>query len=170
MSPLVGAHNAPGGIWNGEVWEQDMQGGGLVHQWLLGGWGVMIGEMWDLERLCDKAEKLGRATCFVSSVPLKVSRPILRDAWQRRILMLDRSPGAWRVRQTLWLSSKQCLGSTEFSRLDRSLDYNSDPPLHDGEFHEAFYTECLPVYPFGTTLSSQHTPPLFEHFYKVSLI
>jgi hypothetical protein len=33
----------------------------------------MIGEMWDLERLCEKAEELGRWTCFVSSVPLKVS-------------------------------------------------------------------------------------------------
>jgi hypothetical protein len=29
--------------------------------------------MWDLERLCEKAEELGRWTCFVSSVPLKVS-------------------------------------------------------------------------------------------------
>lgn len=34
----------------------------------------MIGEMFDLERLCDKADQLGRHTCFVSSVPLKVSR------------------------------------------------------------------------------------------------
>ena len=33
----------------------------------------MIGEMWDLERLCEKAVESGRATCFVSSVPLKVS-------------------------------------------------------------------------------------------------
>ncbi|KAJ8114129.1 hypothetical protein OPT61_g3909 [Boeremia exigua] len=72
MAPLVGDHNKPGGIWKGEEWEGDMQGGGLLHQWLLGGWGVMIGEMWDLERLCEKAEQLGRWTCFVSSVPLKV--------------------------------------------------------------------------------------------------
>ncbi|KAF2728133.1 hypothetical protein EJ04DRAFT_110396 [Polyplosphaeria fusca] len=72
MSPLVGEHNAPGGIWKGEAWEEDMQGGGLVHQWCLGGWGVMIGEMWDLEALCDTCERLGRWTCFVSSVPLKV--------------------------------------------------------------------------------------------------
>ena len=73
MAPLVGPHNAPGGIWKGEYWEQDMQGGGLLHQWLLGGWGVMIGEMWDLERLCETSERLGRATAFISSVPLKVS-------------------------------------------------------------------------------------------------
>lgn len=73
MSPLVGAHNQPGGMWEGETWENEMQGGGLLHQWLLAGWGVMIGEMWDLEALCEKAKQLGRATCFVSSVPLKVS-------------------------------------------------------------------------------------------------
>ncbi|KAH8726437.1 putative cyclase-domain-containing protein [Phaeosphaeriaceae sp. PMI808] len=72
MSPLIGAHNEPGGIWKGEAWEDEMQGGGLLHQWLLGGWGLMIGEMWDLEGLCEKAEELGRWTCFVSSVPLKV--------------------------------------------------------------------------------------------------
>ncbi|KAF2640135.1 hypothetical protein P280DRAFT_518559 [Massarina eburnea CBS 473.64] len=72
MSPLVGDHNSPGGIWKGEAWEDEMQGGGLVHQWCLAGWGVMIGEMFDLERLCEKAEELGRHTCFVSSVPLKV--------------------------------------------------------------------------------------------------
>lgn len=73
MSPLVGDHNKPGGIWKGEGWEDEMQGGGLVHQWCLAGWGVMIGEMWDLEKLCETCEKLGRWTCFVSSVPLKVS-------------------------------------------------------------------------------------------------
>ena len=42
----------------------------------------MIGEMWDLEGLCDKAEQLGRYTCFVSSMPLKVSKltpPTLRS-------------------------------------------------------------------------------------------
>ncbi|KAF2011933.1 hypothetical protein BU24DRAFT_412479 [Aaosphaeria arxii CBS 175.79] len=72
MSPLVGGHNEVGGIWKGESWEEEMQGGGLLHQWLLGGWGVMIGEMWDLEGLCEKAVELGRNTCFLSSVPLKV--------------------------------------------------------------------------------------------------
>ena len=42
MSPLVGPHTAPGGIWKGEAWENDMQGGGLVHQWLLAGWGKSL--------------------------------------------------------------------------------------------------------------------------------
>lgn len=42
MSPLVGAHNEPGGIWKGEPWEEEMQGGGLIHQWCLAGWGKPI--------------------------------------------------------------------------------------------------------------------------------
>jgi hypothetical protein len=75
MAPLVGPHNALGGMWKGESWEEEMQGGGLIHQWLLGGWGVMIGEMFDLEALCERSVELGRATCFLSSVPLKVSYP-----------------------------------------------------------------------------------------------
>ncbi|KAF2876667.1 putative cyclase-domain-containing protein [Massariosphaeria phaeospora] len=72
MAPLVGEHNKPGGLWKGETWEEEMQGGGLLHQWCLAGWGVMIGEMWDLEKLCNVCEGLGRWTCFVSSMPLKV--------------------------------------------------------------------------------------------------
>jgi hypothetical protein len=32
--------------------------------------------MWDLEGLCERAVELGRHTCFVSSVPLKVSSDI----------------------------------------------------------------------------------------------
>jgi len=124
MSPLVGAHTAPGGIWKGEAWESDMQGGGLVHQWLLAGWGkfflssipvcrtalmammvpgVMIGEMWDLERLCEKSEELGRYTCFVSSMPLKVScslRPVAMHTGGQLTRSL-RSRAVWPVHRTL---------------------------------------------------------------------
>jgi len=55
-----------------------MQGGGLLHQWLLAGWGVMIGEMWYLEKVCERSRELGRATCWVGSMPLKVSMETLR--------------------------------------------------------------------------------------------
>lgn len=118
MSPLVGAHTAPGGLWAGEAWEEDMQGGGLVHQWCLAGWGkprtlsplsytltllgVMIGEMWDLECLCDKCEQLQRYTCFVSSVPLKV-RPSPPSLCSHPIPphpgRLTCTQGPWRRRQ-----------------------------------------------------------------------
>lgn len=71
-APIAGPHTAVGGVWAGEPWEEEMQTGGLLHQWLLAGWGVPIGEMFDLEALAAKCKELGRWTFFVSSVPLKV--------------------------------------------------------------------------------------------------
>jgi hypothetical protein len=73
QAPIAGPHTAMGLAWKGEEWEEEMQGGGLLHQWLLGGWGLPIGEMFDLEALAKKCEELGRWSFFVSSVPLKVS-------------------------------------------------------------------------------------------------
>ncbi|KAF3801999.1 putative transporter [Colletotrichum gloeosporioides] len=71
-APIAGPHTAVGGVWKGEAWEEEMQSGGLLHQWLLGGWGLPIGEMFDLEALSVKCAELGRWTFFVSSMPLKV--------------------------------------------------------------------------------------------------
>lgn len=75
QAPIEGEHTRTGGVWKGQSWEEEMQGGGLLHQWLLGGWGLPIGEMFDLEALSKKCEELGRWSFFVSSVPLKVSHP-----------------------------------------------------------------------------------------------
>lgn len=58
--------------WAGEPWAEEMRWGGLLHQFLLGGWGVPIGELFDLEALSEKCKALGRWTFFLSSVPLKV--------------------------------------------------------------------------------------------------
>lgn len=44
----------------------------FLHEWLLAGWGVPIGELFDLERLSQECRKRGRWTFFFSSVPLKV--------------------------------------------------------------------------------------------------
>jgi kynurenine formamidase len=72
QGPTAGPHTAPGNLWKGESWEDELQGGGLLHQWLLAGWGCPIGEMFDLEKLAETCERLGRWSFFVSSVPLKV--------------------------------------------------------------------------------------------------
>jgi hypothetical protein len=72
QAPIAGPHTAVGGVWKGESWEEEMVGGGLLHQWLLAGWGVPIGEMFDLEGLGRKCEETGRWSFFVASVPLKV--------------------------------------------------------------------------------------------------
>lgn len=44
----------------------------VLHEWLLAGWGVPIGEMFDLEELSEICKRLGRYSFFVSSMPLKV--------------------------------------------------------------------------------------------------
>lgn len=44
-----------------------------LHEWLLAGWGMPIGELFDLERLSVECKRLGRWSFFFSSVPLRVS-------------------------------------------------------------------------------------------------
>lgn len=46
----------------------------VLHQWLLGGWGMPIGELFDLENLAEHCHACGRCTFFLSSVPLKASK------------------------------------------------------------------------------------------------
>jgi kynurenine formamidase len=44
----------------------------VIHQWLLGGWGMPIGEMFNLEELAEHCKNMGRWSFFLSSVPLNV--------------------------------------------------------------------------------------------------
>jgi hypothetical protein len=45
----------------------------FLHEWLLAGWGMPIGELFDLERLSEECRKRQRWTFFFSSMPLHVS-------------------------------------------------------------------------------------------------
>ncbi|SMR58430.1 unnamed protein product [Zymoseptoria tritici ST99CH_1E4] len=47
-----------------------------MHHYCLAGWGVPIGEMFDLERLADLCKKLNRWTFFVTSSPLNHPRGV----------------------------------------------------------------------------------------------
>jgi kynurenine formamidase len=44
----------------------------FLHEWLLAGWGVPIGELFDLEQLSDECRNKSRYTFFFSSMPMKV--------------------------------------------------------------------------------------------------
>lgn len=44
-----------------------------IHQWALAGWGMPIGEMFDVEELAGVCSERNRWSFFVCSVPLKVS-------------------------------------------------------------------------------------------------
>jgi hypothetical protein len=47
-----------------------------LHHRLLAGWGIPIGEMFDLEGLAETCKRLGRWTFFVSSSPLNCARGV----------------------------------------------------------------------------------------------
>jgi kynurenine formamidase len=44
-----------------------------LHEWLLAGWGLPIGELFNLDKLAEECRKLGKWSFFFSSVPLNVS-------------------------------------------------------------------------------------------------
>ena len=44
----------------------------MLHEWLLAGWAMPIGEMFDLERLSEECRKRKKWSFFFSSVPLRV--------------------------------------------------------------------------------------------------
>lgn len=44
-----------------------------LHEWLLAGWGMPIGELFDLDKLAKECGRLKKWTFFFSSVPLNVS-------------------------------------------------------------------------------------------------
>ena len=48
-----------------------------LHQWLLAGWGMPIGELFDLEKLADECRRLGKWSFFFSSMPLNVSADLV---------------------------------------------------------------------------------------------
>jgi kynurenine formamidase len=56
-APVMGAHHDPEYV---------------LHEWLLAGWGMLIGELFNLEKLAEKCKEVGRWSFFLSSVPLNV--------------------------------------------------------------------------------------------------
>jgi hypothetical protein len=51
-----------------------------LHEWLLAGWGLPIGELFDLEALATECRKLGKWSFFFSSVPLNVSHALITNS------------------------------------------------------------------------------------------
>ncbi|PWY73134.1 hypothetical protein BO94DRAFT_475242 [Aspergillus sclerotioniger CBS 115572] len=47
-----------------------------LHHYMLAGWGVPIGEMFDLDELAETCRRLGRWTFFISSSPLNCARGV----------------------------------------------------------------------------------------------
>lgn len=62
-----------------------------MHEWLLAGWGVPIGELFDLEKLAVECKRLKKWSFFFSSVPLKVGFSHIPSTSQSNMF---RSPAA----------------------------------------------------------------------------
>jgi hypothetical protein len=99
----------------------------FLHEWLLAGWGLPIGELFDLERLGRECRQRGRYTFFFSSVPLKVRSymDILQLLGFSFLLIcanqMNRSLGEWRALRTGWLFS-------ELDELMYQLSFRGDRP------------------------------------------
>lgn len=48
----------------------------MLHQWCIGGWGMPLGEYFNLEELAQTCSRLKRYTFFLSSMPLNVSHTL----------------------------------------------------------------------------------------------
>jgi hypothetical protein len=62
-----------------------------MHEWLLAGWGLPIGELFDLEKLAVECKRHNKWSFFFSSVPLKVS-PVSISVNRANLI----SSGSWR--------------------------------------------------------------------------
>ncbi len=58
-----------------------------MHEWCLAGWGLPLGELFDLERLSEECRKRKRWTFFFSSMPLKVRIYTTEATWQKENMM-----------------------------------------------------------------------------------
>ncbi len=66
-----------------------------MHEWLLAGWGMPIGELFDLEKLALECKRLNKWSFFFSSVPLKVC---FFHISVKRSTLIDL--GAWRCSES----------------------------------------------------------------------
>lgn len=103
--------------------------GVTLHQWCLAGWGLPIGEMFDMEKLAEECKRLKRWTFFVASVPLKVSFPAIKQLMSS-ILTVSRSPAELLALRMQSPSSEE-VGERfeERNTLKATLRYCSNPLL-----------------------------------------
>lgn len=82
-----------------------------LHEWFLAGWGLPLGELFDLETLSEECRKRGRWSFFFASMPLKVGYIlsfifVSLFLWVQLTMTLLSSLGLWPVLRTVWLSCK----------------------------------------------------------------
>lgn len=63
-----------------EVWPPTKPWGVACHEVFLSGWGMPIGEVWDLEKLAVKCKELSRWSFFMTSMPLNLKGGVASPA------------------------------------------------------------------------------------------
>lgn len=63
-----------------ESWPPTRESGVSCHEVFLNGWGMPIGELWDLEELSRVCSELGRWTFLLTSVPLNIEGGVASPA------------------------------------------------------------------------------------------
>lgn len=88
-----------------------------LHEWCLAGWGLTLGELFDLEGLSRECEKRKRWSFFFSSMPLRVSSSHGGRTMGRKA-DIDRSLAGWPVRPTesLYFDSNNYMLNFQFYR------------------------------------------------------
>lgn len=90
-----------------------------LHEVMLAGWGMPIGELFDLEKLGEHCKRTGRYSFFVASEPVNVSG-LLVDS-RGILLMSSRCRAVWRVRRIYSRSSEDCCEARPFNPKSYSL-------------------------------------------------
>ena len=63
-----------------EVWPPTKPWGVACHEVFLSGWGMPIGELWDLEELAQRCRQANRWTFFLTSMPLNLKGGVASPA------------------------------------------------------------------------------------------
>ncbi|VTT82833.1 unnamed protein product [Fusarium fujikuroi] len=79
-----------------------------IHQWALAGWGMPIGELFDLEELAEKCRERKRWSFFLTSVPLKFPGHILAFGPNKPELLLPKTDeqGKTRKRKAIHITNQ----------------------------------------------------------------
>ena len=113
----------------------------FMHEVCLAGWGLPLGELFDLEALAAKCKELKRYTFFLSSEPMNVgSHGTGEGAWDRGVMeLMIRCREVWPVRQTRSPSSDRW----------KSMDWGYSKmgfwwSMHD--CHDGLWSLCWPIH------------------------
>jgi hypothetical protein len=96
-----------------------------LHEWLLAGWGMPIGELFDLEDLSEICASTGRSTFFLASAPMNVCSLLLSS--KQRHMANDALIGTWSGSEPTERIGILLVALNQRSIFQNPLTYHSSP-------------------------------------------